>query len=103
MWYCEGCGHYFDEPDVETIYEWHSEVNATEGYKHWLCPRCGSEDLEEARVCELCEEPFVGRGEICPDCAKKIKDEVDRLAFELGHGEHKEIVDIIARYIGEEL
>ena len=43
MYKCWDCGEVFDEPPTHE--EYHPEVHASEYW--WVCPHCGSEDIDE--------------------------------------------------------
>lgn len=60
---CDRCGRGFTLEEAGTIYE--------DGRRYTACPSCGSEDLEEAEVCEHCGEivyPWKRWGGICTEC-----------------------------------
>ena len=108
MYYCEKCGEYFKEPHLRIEYIYHSELGSESPYypervATAVCPNCGNEDYIGAYECELCGEPFHEGYDLCPDCRRKIIEDIDDLAFDLGTGDHKENVEVIATWIAENL
>ena len=94
MYFCLDCEEYFEEPRMEK--EFHSELNGMGGrtYEEYgVCPKCGSEDIEECRdKCDICgaevhSTKMVGSFDLCPDCYKKLgdilKETVDKIVGEL--------------------
>ena len=67
MFICNDCLETFDEPGVKTRRErfeaWGSEF--TQEYEDDCCPKCGSEDIEKATVCGLCDEPVHEKFDYC--------------------------------------
>lgn len=55
MFRCDWCGALFDEPDTRRITENLDGENGWWTYTEEYCPRCGSQDFEEAA--EDDEEP----------------------------------------------
>lgn len=48
MFRCDWCGALFDEPDIRRITENLDGENGWWTHTEEYCPRCGSQDLEEA-------------------------------------------------------
>lgn len=86
MWYCENCKNEFDEPDrekkcFEDLYEVSTLFYERNYFDMLVCPFCGSDEIEEMRKCDRCEEycreddltdteemTNGGIGYLCPDC-----------------------------------
>ena len=66
-----------------------------------VCPKCGSEDWEQANECELCGKPTLDL--ICKDCQEVIKKRVEDLVFELSTGDTKKNQEVIVNWIAENL
>jgi len=72
-WKCTACGCIAEEDElgVREVYEdaefWGAQVRRAEVVT--LCPRCGSEDIEEVECCEHCGlNPPVEGGDYCEGC-----------------------------------
>ena len=93
MMWCNSC----KEP-VEA--EFHEKKN---GSRWWECPRCGSDDVEEADSCVLCGEPispYKVEG-ICDKCDTLIQDDLDSI-IDMVRGINEQLsridaIDIIQR------
>ena len=110
MWYCESCQEYFDDADsaYRSETEPHPELGAEADYfpdvtTYRVCPYCGSDELIPAYECDLCGELHHEDGDICPECQRKIADAIDKLAFDIGRGDHKKNISTIATWVGENL
>ena len=66
-YYCYDCGSLIDEDELLTKTE---EYNRGEFVDYAVCPYCGSEEVDEAKTCELCGEAFSPDklGDYCEDC-----------------------------------
>ena len=81
MWFCEDCGAFFDESEIATEREYHSELAGMGGktYEEYgVCPKCRSEDIEECEVCEICGNPvkettYIADKDMCEECAEKLR------------------------------
>ena len=85
-WYCQDCGETFDESEIEVdrAYEYSDRIG--HGGMYWddeyRCPHCGSEDIDECEICDLCGEYFppskleyVGSSDFhaCEDCRDNLR------------------------------
>lgn len=72
MWICNDCGHTFEEP----VNEQNRSVSVESEYAE--CPRCGSDDFDEAFVCTGCGKWFADTDlyyGLCKSClADKAKE-----------------------------
>ena len=75
MYKCEHCGAFFDEPTMETLWEYRGECfgdASNERVSVCKCPECGTSGMiTEAEVCVVCGKPYLwGETEssICPNC-----------------------------------
>ena len=81
MYICHKCGAVFDEPNVRTEREMHSEFLPEivwEDLHFPICPECGGDDFDEASQCCACMREFdadslIG-GILCGECLEKILD-----------------------------
>lgn len=77
MFICLHCGHEFEEPSNRYNKRW-SDSDDSEQY----CPNCGSEDFEEAKKCELCDEwhsaDRIVNG-VCKDCIERGSKDIKSL------------------------
>lgn len=57
-WYCFDCGHYDDTAGYEVAYGWDDAYGARQRTEERtdLCVVCGSYDIEQVYVCELCRK-----------------------------------------------
>ena len=68
MTICIACGHVFDERDTTA---WWSP----DGEYYSCCPRCGSDELDEAVLCEECGEYTDAHADgLCDSCFSKRKE-----------------------------
>mgnify|MGYP002514325182 CR=1 FL=1 len=87
MWMCIHCGHEFDEP--------HQEYDKGTGRYDYDCPNCGSEDIEEALICDECgavksaDEIVNG---MCADCINIAAEDM-RQAYEYG-ADRTEVIEL---------
>lgn len=79
---CLRCGTVSEEHDALRFFpEVHDELpeKPTEWMARLCCPECGSEDLEEAELCDECGEYFLrselDENDLCPACREKIEAE----------------------------
>lgn len=98
MFICLHCGHEFEEPHNRYNKRW-SDSDDSEP----TCPNCGSEDIEEALVCEECgavkSSDDIING-ICSGCLTEAAEDY-KTAFEYG-SERTEVVElngVIASYL----
>lgn len=68
-YYCHDCGRTFDEDEEDIICVAEQTWDSPAEYEG-RCPYCGSEDYEEAKVCEFCGEPIDPDTKLnfCEDC-----------------------------------
>lgn len=102
MYMCKDCGKVFLEDDVVKSYDDPSPSGVclpTGYYTYYECPKCGSEDIDEATKCVSCGDWFVAEGEdkLCPDCAEYLTCHIDELMIAIGlYGdEFFEVCDIL--------
>lgn len=72
--YCENCGQFVLEGDLEKSYEHHSELNGMGGITYetfYVCPHCGSDEIEDAYECEMCGEPTLSL-DYCEECTTEV-------------------------------
>ncbi len=77
MYICLHCGHEFEEIAAKN---YDSSTGTWEEY----CPNCGSEDFEEAEVCEMCGEAFAKgelKGHVCDKCRAKYSDPMNAYCY----------------------
>ena len=76
MYKCDMCGNEFETPIWKVEWEEHTELAPDDRrWERWdipTCPSCGSDELQEGRWCDYCEEhisvEFVGKYECCEQC-----------------------------------
>lgn len=108
MYYCNDCKHEFEDPKMEC--ELHGELAGMGGEKYEyfsVCPICGSEDIEEEEVCDLCKNyrpkliPIGGKW-ICKECDdwvwEKLRTVTDDTAkhFDISNSDAEKIVSEIS-------
>lgn len=80
MFMCWKCGNLFDEPAVVNDDPSPDGISLPLGaYISRYCPRCGSDDIEQAKECPVCGEHHLERGALCHECAELIADGLERL------------------------
>jgi DNA-directed RNA polymerase subunit RPC12/RpoP len=90
MYICLHCGHEFEEPHNRYNKRW-SDSDDSEP----CCPNCGSEDIEEALICEECgavksaDEIVNG---MCADCISIAAEDM-RQAYEYG-ADRTEVIEL---------
>lgn len=76
MYYCDNCDSFFDEPAAER--EMMGYYGSAPAYQDFaVCPYCKSDDFEEAKVCEICGEPFIEddlHDRVCSFCLDDMVD-----------------------------
>lgn len=106
MIWCEWCEEFHEE---EYITE-ETGVVAPDGYKETMqvevCSHCGSDDVHEASICELCGEPYrLDKSDYCPECKelaiKQFWDMFDKLAHEHGEEKEKSIINMMGEAFEE--
>lgn len=71
--YCKRCKLFFDEAlevcstDLDL---WAYEIKK-------VCPLCKSEHVIYAKVCSRCNGDFLGKGSLCPNCIKALREELE--------------------------
>lgn len=69
---CNRCGHILEPKETSLSYD-----------DMLTCKMCGSEDVEEAYMCEICEELipesdiYAGDHKVCRDCIEKKRYDLD--------------------------
>ena len=76
--HCRDCHEHFAAPEKQLVYDeseaW-GEVARTYSELE-LCPFCGSEDLLEVYMCDVCgKDAAVPGGDVCVECEKKLIEE----------------------------
>ena len=97
MYICKDCGAVFEEPNVWRDDPSPAGVALPSGYyEYWECPKCGSEDIDEAKQCEVCGEYIAFRG-ICDTCMAEITEEVKQIqkSRKLSDSTFREVMDDI--------
>lgn len=85
MYRCKDCGVFFEEPIVVKDDPSPRGVALTSGYYYDShCPSCGSENLEEAEVCERCGEPIPYGAVLCDDCMDILESYIGVLEKTIG-------------------
>lgn len=74
MYYCAECGNEFREP---IIMEEKTGVYAPDGipetWEYEVCPSCGSENIDQRELCEVCRiRPRAKCSDYCSECKKII-------------------------------
>ena len=78
MYVCQECNNVFSDEESRTRLEDMGEYfGSPSGREYLVCPSCGSNDIEEAKKCELCEEwvhteSYDGE-HYCDECVEYIK------------------------------
>lgn len=85
MYYCEDCGNVFEDYEIEQ--EFHSEVDTRRYEEIHVCPNCGSDEIVTMKRCPICNNDYVGDGDICDEC----KD----IALEMWQGFKEELQDVL--------
>lgn len=110
-WYCNDCGSYFDETEMEQEVEYHSELKGMGGINYetfGVCPYCRSEDIQECEQCDLCGDQvnktyYISGKDLCEDCANKLKaimtEAKDKVVAEL-NVDSLDAEDLITYYFG---
>lgn len=107
MWKCDRCGETFDETEIVTKRSGYHSDYIGHGGDYWEeeghCPYCGSEDIDEAKKCDLCgdygfSDDFVYYDDfsVCPDCNDKLHG-IAKAVVEDTTGEFEEIDSVQAR------
>ena len=81
MYRCEECGHFFEEP-IEVHDDPSADgVSLPQGYyTEWYCPKCGSDQVDEAGECRSCYQPTASWRILCDDCREELADIMNELA-----------------------
>ena len=102
-YYCYDCGKIMDEDELltKTVEYSHGEL-----VDEAICPYCGSDEVDEAKVCELCGEamPTDKLGECCEDCEIELGAYFRKMVEDvaLGYGiDEERAKDIIVEFIAE--
>ena len=66
MYYCNNCKNIVEDLDGTGEF--------FKGREHGACPRCHSEDLEEAWKCGICGTAVKPDEVICPHCMTELAD-----------------------------
>lgn len=66
-YYCNNCNSIIEDLDGTGEY--------FKGVEHGCCPKCHSEDLEEAWECEICGTAVKPDSLLCDDCRAELMDE----------------------------
>lgn len=73
IWMCKDCGAEFDEPGLvdegpqDDMYPQASRLYS------YICPNCGSAEIEEADSCRICGAPII-EGEFCKRCKGTVQE-----------------------------
>lgn len=108
--HCMDCGEIFEESEAGKMYDDPSPAGVglpSGSIEYTVCPKCGSDYIEDAEECPLCGTPFASGEEVCPDCAATITERwkkfLEDLFWDLGTGDNKEGESTIADFIAERL
>lgn len=93
MYRCNDCGADFEKPKIERD-DWE---------EYYVCPRCGSEELDEMQPCAVCGNPAYLGETLCNACKVEFANMVDdfvktmceRFSFTRG-----EAIDMIGEFLG---
>lgn len=110
MLICRDCGNIFFEEDHETVCENRGEFWGAPAYQGYIvCPACESEDITEAKQCDLCGEYFdpdeayyADIYRVCPVCKDKVEKEYREWAARV-ESEFLQTFDSIEQKVIEEL
>jgi len=72
--YCDNCKQFVLEDELEREYEHHSELSGMGGVTcetFYVCPHCGSDEIDDAYECEICGEPTTSL-DYCDDCRTEV-------------------------------
>ena len=100
MYICNNCGAELEYSDIRVQKDYYNEGDG----ERWFCPHCISENIEEAKSCEICGKniPQSHFGNICDAC---IEEEctVDN-AIEFGRNEKTDVKvnEFVAHMLTEE-
>lgn len=99
MYYCNDCEIEFDEPVIT------KESTKTQ-VEDWVinvkrCPNCGSEDIEEMKLCKCGEAYLQPSEDMCLDCYNSIAFDLRQIFEELrAKGHHDQaIIDAIDEWL----
>ena len=104
MLICEHCGYIFEKEDAKTIHENMGECFGFPAYDdHIVCPSCGSDELSNARECEICGEVFAWDADDinchwCENCKNKVAKKFDDFKNTLEEEEFDCLVAIMEEY-----
>ena len=98
MYYCQNCGAEFERPDRcrEDIGEY---MGRTAYEDFYVCPSCGSDDVDEMMKCELCGEYVPAhkmaagvRRDVCEECCRELEEVAARVLHDALEPESFEII-----------
>lgn len=90
-WLCRKCGRSIKRPD--TRYDYDDGLVATVTH---LCPKCGSDSLEELEQCPACGYGWKRKGEhVCEKCHLRLKGDLQRFARQYGPASLAELDDML--------
>lgn len=67
MYRCNDCGADFGNPKIERD-DWE---------EYYVCPRCGSEELDEMQPCAVCGNPAYLGETLCSSCKTDFENELN--------------------------
>jgi DNA-directed RNA polymerase subunit RPC12/RpoP len=102
MYVCQECGEEFKELKIHTIEEpseyWGRPV--VEQINIGVCPYCGSEDIKEVQICEICGRPTSDYfSHYCDDCQRDLGRKFDRIK-EQYKIDQDQLEELIAEHFG---
>ena len=100
--YCHSCGNYFPQDETKSRREYHHEIDGSFYENIFICPMCGSSEIEEVDNCISCGEPEIDTDDgLCPDCKAAILADLDKWVQEHKRGEIDEnvLMEMMVRYI----
>ena len=100
--YCYECEEFFDEPKAQR--ELMGECCGQPAYDtFWVCPECGSHDIEDGHPCDICGEPARKNDRYCECCIGKARRYLNRIVdhFMSEGAEEGDALDLIQYAIEE--
>lgn len=86
MYICGKCGCTFERPTVERYDPSPDGISLSGGYYEvHYCPKCGSDDVNEAERCPSCGEwmPY-NKAVLCDECDHLLDEGLEKLRHSMG-------------------
>lgn len=98
MYYCQNCGAEFELPERrrEDVGEY---MGRTAYEDFYVCPSCGSDDVDEMMKCEICEEYVPAHKmaagvtrDVCEECCRELETVAAAVLYKELSAEDYEII-----------